>query len=350
MSPVPVEESPQRPGTVRKSTGLGLAAITALLIVAAFGAWVAWSRLHGGPDVDQQARLAAAIQRGRTLTAELASIKPPNQPDCPPGQSVKSFPADAAVPPGPNASGATPGKSADASQGTFAKVLSDYLLAQRLEQTTAMVIAFGKDRNGSIGSGFFIAPDLLVTNRHVIAIPNADLYLTSKSLAKVRRAVLVKSTEGNEIGSSDFALLRMIDGVAPGYITMAEDVSKLAAVVASGYPAFVSQDDLNYEKLLKNGDLTAAPDLSVTQGAVQAMQPRAGGETVVVHTASISSGNSGGPLVDSCGRVVGINTFIKRSAEDANKVNYAIHVRGVEAFLASAGVTFKPDSRFCGAR
>jgi len=63
---------------------------------------------------------------------------------------------------------------------------------------------------------------------------------------------------------------------------------------------------------LQSGDLSAVPGLTVTDGVVNTEQ-RMGPETdVLMHSAPLSSGNSGGPLVDMCGRVVGVNTFVRQ--------------------------------------
>jgi S1-C subfamily serine protease len=49
--------------------------------------------------------------------------------------------------------------------------------------------------------------------------------------------------------------------------------------------------------------------------------------------ASVNPGNSGGPLVDLAGKVVGVNTFIMGSAGQSAGVNFAISAQDVQAFL-----------------
>ncbi|GAB6165192.1 hypothetical protein JCM19992_11920 [Thermostilla marina] len=58
----------------------------------------------------------------------------------------------------------------------------------------------------------------------------------------------------------------------------------------------------------------------------------------IQHDAKLSPGNSGGPLVDAHGRVLGINTFIHRLAE----YGFAIHVRHLRELLARAGTKITP--------
>lgn len=56
------------------------------------------------------------------------------------------------------------------------------------------------------------------------------------------------------------------------------------------------------------------------------------------HSAAINQGNSGGPLIDSCGRVLGVNT-IRAIEGDPQGVFYAIHPKEITRFLGIASFT-----------
>lgn len=187
------------------------------------------------------------------------------------------------------------------------------------------------------GTGFFVTNELLVTNRHVVEQSTGRYVLVvSQSLGSARRAQVLGLTPGTEAGSPDFALLKLADGSAPGRLSLSQDVQKLDEVVAAGYPGMVVASDSSFERLT-HGDLSAAPDLNLTQGVVQSLQRDASGTGLVVHTAPIAKGNSGGPLVDACGRVVGVNTFVNVDQTQSAKIGYAIDVSALQRFVQGLG-------------
>ena len=50
---------------------------------------------------------------------------------------------------------------------------------------------------------------------------------------------------------------------------------------------------------------------TVTDGTVNTEQKLGPETNVLMHSAPLSRGNSGGPLVDMCGRLVGVNSFVR---------------------------------------
>ena len=107
------------------------------------------------------------------------------------------------------------------------------------------------------------------------------------------------------------------------------------------------ETDPHYRALLE-GDPAAVPELTAQSGAVTVVQTFPTGSEIIIHSADISPGNSGGPLVDSCGRVVGVNTFVNPDQQGTlRRLNFALHARELERFLDGAGVPYRASDGAC---
>ena len=266
-------------------------------------------------------RAAQLEEEIRTLEEEIAR-RVANPPTCDPGSFQRGDSAVIASP---------------------AAALPVDRLLDRLERATALVV-----NNDTIATGFFVAPDLLLTNRHVVEgiRSHGVVVVASRSLGRAVTAQVVALSAKGGIGAPDFALIRLKEGQAPGTLTLSPRVAKLSNVVAAGYPGLTMRTDDGFRRLV-GGDLKAAPDLNITRGSVQALQSTPGGGKVIVHSAAILLGNSGGPLVDACGRAIGINTFIAVDQEQSGRISYAQTAEAILTFLTKHGVTPETDGREC---
>lgn len=222
-------------------------------------------------------------------------------------------------------------------------------LAKALEAATPLVIVVKGDDLGS-GSAFFISDTIAVTNRHVVeGAQSGKVFLASRALGGIKEAQVIGQSVSSDVGSPDFALLRLVSAKAPSILKLGPPAPKLLDVFAAGFPGLVIRDDPAFKKLL-GGDFRSVPDMNVTRGVVQSRQEGQGGTALVAHTANINPGNSGGPLVDACGRVVGVNTFFKADPAQMGKVDFAIGVETLVAFLKAAKADFRSEREPCRGR
>jgi len=300
--------------------------IVALLVVAS-GARLAGRLPHVLPmvglPIDAEGRLEQAIAARHS---QLASCAPAAVPAAvtPPTVPAPGVPASTAPP-----------------QDIHALPAAE--IAHRLERSAVLVLS----EEGS-GSGFFIAPNLIVTNRHVVESgKRAPVLVTSKTLGRVLIGEVVAKTTGKlETGGMDFAVIQVNPPPTAEPLAFAVGIGKLQKVVVAGYPGLVMDNDMGFQRLL-SGDPSSAPDLSLTEGSVTSTQASALGVTQIVHSAVVLTGNSGGPLVDACNRLVGINTFIAIDRSQSGHVNYALSATDLAKFLASRSITITSDPRPC---
>jgi len=158
------------------------------------------------------------------------------------------------------------------------------------------------------GTGFVVAPGKIVTNNHVIA----------QIEGAVRSAYYVvpdrfAGTAGKEVSvqaawpQSDLAVLNAPDITAPILTVAATPPGKEAVIRAMGYPGVTDE-----MRGLPMKDKLRPSEPYVTSGSIALFSDTAPGgakEDTIFHTAPIDHGNSGGPLLDQCSRLIGINTW-----------------------------------------
>jgi S1-C subfamily serine protease len=194
------------------------------------------------------------------------------------------------------------------------------------ERVGPSVVTISADVEGGTGAGEAVGTGVVVsedgeilTNSHVIA--NAtEMRVRLAGETEPTEAELVATDLGN-----DLALLQIeADDLTPAEFASPDDVELGDEVVAIGFAL-----DLDGEPSVTQGIVSALDrTLRITDGAL---------DRLIQTDAAISSGNSGGPLVDATGLVVGINTAVARSdaTTAATNVGFAIAIAEVEDVLAA---------------
>jgi len=183
------------------------------------------------------------------------------------------------------------------------------------------------------GSGFAVAPDLIVTNAHVVAdAKDTDSMLIGVVPSEGSSGYLARVVAYSP--RNDLALLKLVDkGAVPVVSLFPGAVEDGAEVYAVGYPG-----NVDLAQGLSLAEIVEPQSAVKTRGYVSAGRSSRQFETIL-HTAPVGSGNSGGPLLDACGRVVGVNSFGTLSQGADSEFYFAVSVRELTGFLREAGVT-----------
>lgn len=162
-------------------------------------------------------------------------------------------------------------------------------------------IVSGNSISSNIGSGVCVkSGGYVLTNYHVVSGGgNIVLYLQNGSTCKAIRVY--------ENPDLDLAVLKANHAIPYLPIGSSDDLLVGQSVVAVGTPL-----SLNFNLTFTKGIVSAlnrSVGLTLTDSNVSSMH------NLIQHDASINSGNSGGPLLNEFGEVVGINTLKISNAE-----------------------------------
>lgn len=180
------------------------------------------------------------------------------------------------------------------------------------------------------GTGFAVAPGRIVTNAHVVEL--MERY-PGDTVIGVVPSEGDRSFEGRLLRldkGRDLALIEVSGVRLPPLTLYTGSVSEGDAVIALGYPGNV---DLATARSI---DDFVTPTAPVRSQGVLSGNRRLEGTAVLVHTANIARGNSGGPLLDGCGRVLGVNSALTRGEEGDASFAFAIADGELAGFLREA--------------
>jgi S1-C subfamily serine protease len=198
------------------------------------------------------------------------------------------------------------------------------------------------------GSGFFVGPNAVVTNSHVVKDAKS-VYVTSRYLGRVQPGKVLAATVKKYLDDPDFAAIQVDIDHPPPEIPLATSVGRLQNVVSAGFPGVVTYEADAAIERLKHGDAQAAPEVITFPGFVTLILKPDADLPLIISSAVIGHGNSGGPLFDLCARAVGMNTLgWSGEAEDSGyKVNAAEAAKGLMAFLDANHISYQKATDAC---
>ncbi len=178
------------------------------------------------------------------------------------------------------------------------------------------------------GSGFFLNRNSFVTNRHVVQLLESNsLIIKKKNGAEVKVKKVLR-----EYVNSDIAILETAEGNNT-YLKLSptDDIKTGEKVYAIGSPT--SSDHRVYDFNFTEGIIN-----NITFEEINSANMKIS-SNVIVHSASLNPGNSGGPLLNSKGEVIGINAFVKSGR--ANNLFFAIHLSELVKVLDENSITYE---------
>lgn len=161
----------------------------------------------------------------------------------------------------------------------------------------------------SLGSGFAVGENCIITNAHVI---------------NTREKTSINAYDGKKYDAFVVAIDTNIDiailGVKDVTFTPLAIANENTNIVGSDVYAIGAPNSLAY---------------TLTKGVISAKERKVNGQSFIQTDAAINTGNSGGPLLNDKGEVLGVNTYKMSNSEG---IGLAIPISEVTQFLKDKGI------------
>ena len=189
------------------------------------------------------------------------------------------------------------------------------------------------DRNGAMASGFCVSDGFIITNAHAVLNPRGRLY-----------PEIYVYFQGKHYEAEVVALGSPVDGK--------HDTVDIALLFVGGLAGRIRPVDLGFSSANKNGQKvylignSLGEGTCITSGIIsdraRAMQGLS--YPYIMTDAAANKGNSGGPLLNEYGEVIGV---LVAGIENVKGMNYAIPIDVVVEFLNYVGNKMQLENYVC---
>jgi hypothetical protein len=204
--------------------------------------------------------------------------------------------------------------------------------AKIVDQSVVRILVVGVKPNGErvcclTGTGFVVAPDTVATNAHVVDDSELKKAGATSSIIVVPDGDLKNLKQGKVLWRSDELDLAVVNfaGLNRPVITLHAGTPldyppKGEKVYAVGFPGIADKliREENQISLVSTVTQGVVGKIVVGVSAVEKFGTKS--RPIVQHNAPFNPGNSGGPLLDDCNVVVGVNTIVPRVLVEVRRV------------------------------
>jgi serine protease Do len=165
------------------------------------------------------------------------------------------------------------------------------------------------------GSGFFIDPSgIIVTNRHVIQ-DASEIIVTLHDTTRLRASVLATAAQ------SDLALLKVNAGKAVPTVVFGDSDQ-----MRPGEPVFIIGNPRGLDSTVTAGIISALDRNTAESGFGSFLQI----------DAALNHGNSGGPVFDKIGEVIGVATALVTSGDEGGSIGLGLAIPSNDVQFAAS--------------
>lgn len=203
---------------------------------------------------------------------------------------------------------------------------------------------FGFDQtyeSQAAGTGVIVSEDgVIVTNRHVIGNATSGVSVTLSDGTEIKNVEIIGRTNAND--PLDIAFLKITDRQGKelkaaklgdsGVMQVGDKVVAIGNALGEFQNSVTSGIVSGFGRNVEAGDATGSETLT----------------NLLQTDAAINQGNSGGPLVNASGEVIGINTAI--AGGGAENIGFAIPVNDIKGLIKSVLEKGKLERPYLGVR
>ncbi|MBR2841360.1 trypsin-like peptidase domain-containing protein [Candidatus Saccharibacteria bacterium] len=232
--------------------------------------------------------------------------------------------------------GGQDGNSANFTEGSIADIANKVAKSVvSIVTSTKSTDYFGMDYNGTAaGTGIIVTKDgYVLTNKHVINGANKVTVILDDGTT-YENVEVVATDPLNDIA---FLKIKDVDNLTPATLGDSKTISVGQQVIAIGNALGEYQNSVTAGIVSGTGR-----DVTASDGSGQNAETLS---DMIQTDAAINSGNSGGPLVNAAGEVIGVNTATSAVAEN---MGFAIPISSVKGMLTQLTETGKAKRAYLG--